>query len=82
MVKVRTTINIDEQLIDLVKESGVKNVSGHIEKLLRHDLKEVEKVGASELRKVDRLNEKLDEVEVEWNAYLKEQGEIGKRSAL
>lgn len=75
MPKERTTINIDPDLVEEVRQSGVRNMSKHIEGLLRKDLRGVEVVGKREQVKVQRLQEQLESVEREWFAYLKRCGE-------
>lgn len=75
MVAQRTTVNIEEGLMNKVRDSGVRNISKHIEKLLRNDLKEIEKVGAREKKRVEHMLEELDKVEVRWLQYLKRKGE-------
>lgn len=73
--KERTTINLDSDLLEAVRDSGVRNVSKHIENLMRRDLKGMEKVGKKESQRVQKMLAQLDEIEEEWFAYLKKTGE-------
>lgn len=71
----RTSHYLDKELVAEVQASGVRNMSAHIEKLLRQDLKQAETVGRNEIKKVLKLQEDLKGVEQEWFRYLKKIGE-------
>lgn len=73
MGKERTTINIDEALLNEVRKSGVRNVSKYIENLMKHDLRGTEKVGKREQQRVQKMIGELDEIEEEWFRYLKKE---------
>lgn len=75
MAKLRTTINIEEGLIEEIRRSGVANVSRYLENLAKKDLRGVEKTGKGEKKRVQKMVEELDKVEDKWHAYLKTRGE-------
>lgn len=75
MAKERTTINLDTDLLEEVRNSGVRNISRHIETLMKRDLRGIEKVGKRESARVQKMMSELEEVEVQWHEYLKRIGE-------
>jgi len=71
-----TSIRIAEGLLDEVADSGVKNFSKYVEGLIKRDLRGMEKVGRQESKRVQQMIGVLDEIEVAWFKYLKEEGEL------
>lgn len=67
----RTTLNLDEGLLEEVRGSGVRNVSRYVENLIKRDLRGQEKVGKAESLRVQRMLADLDDLEVEWFEFLK-----------
>jgi hypothetical protein len=72
--KAITTVNLDVDLIDQVRASGVRNISKHIENLMKRDLAGLTQVGKSEQRNVHKMIDQLNDVEKEWFVYLKRVG--------
>lgn len=69
-----TTVNLDEALLEEVRESGVRNISKYIEGLMKKELRGVEQTGKRENARVQKMVEKLDEVENRWFDFLKREG--------
>lgn len=75
MARAITTINIDEALLDEVRESGVRNVSKYIEGLMKKELRGIEQTGKREGARVQKMISQLDEIEQRWFEFLKKEGE-------
>lgn len=71
MAKTRTTINIQEVVLDEIRESGVRNVSQYFERLATEDLRRINKVEEQDKKQVVTLTEELESLEDEWKAYAK-----------
>ena len=72
MSKKRTNTNIDEDLLQEVRDSGVRNMSAHIENLLKKDLNDLNDMGGMEKKRIVMLREKLVGISEEWEEYLEE----------
>lgn len=70
-MKTRTTINFDEELLQAARDSGVRNISGYLEQLVKQDLRSLQSMGKREARRIERLNEQLERVEDEWKDYVR-----------
>ena len=70
MVKQRTTINIDDALLDDVHDSGVRNFSGYIVRLIKQDLKALSRMSKREAKNIHTLEEELDKIREEWKNHV------------
>lgn len=69
-MKVRTTINFDEALLQEARVSGVSNISGYLEALVRSDLRGLQKLGKREEGRLLLLHKKLEGVRRKWLVYV------------
>ena len=71
MAKKRTALNIDDDLLDRVRESGVRNFSKYVARLVEQDLRSLDGLSKSDAKKRAFLLDRLEAVREEWIRYAK-----------
>lgn len=74
MAKVRTTIRVNESSLELVRKSGVRNISTYTENLWLSDVKKTTNVTVKERAQLRDLHERLESIEGEWKTLVKKLG--------
>lgn len=69
--RVKTSINLDVDLVEEVRASGVRALGRYVEGLMRADLKQMRGISESEDARIRALQQKLEDIDRRWREDVK-----------